>query len=100
MLIDKSVDLKNINELFEDLNQLGLLNNERIQFVFGHIQFRGDYVCPGYENQVIPVEDYYPLLWDFCKNIKEMNNNMVAGSSMYLIREIHEKWKYCSSTKF
>lgn len=93
LLIDKSVDLKNINELFEDLNQLGLLNNERIQFVFGHIQFRGDYVCPGYENQVIPVEDYYPLLWDFCKNIKEMNNNMVAGSSMYLIREIHEKWK-------
>lgn len=89
ILIDKSITKQNIDNLFIDLKKSGILDTPRAQVKFGHIQFRSNYVCQGFENRVMDVSDYYPTLLNYKKNNLLMDDSMIQGSSMYILKEIY-----------
>lgn len=93
ILIDKSITNQNINNLFNDLKKEGFLDTSRVQVRFGHIQFRSSYVCPGFENRIMDVSDYYPTLLNYKKNNSLMDDSMIQGSSMYFLKEVYSSLK-------
>lgn len=95
ILLDiNGANLNGIEKMFNDLENNNLLNNKRVDIKFGKIQFRGDYVCLNYKNQVLDVEDYYPKLLEFKRKIPYIKENMLSGSSMYKFIEMYKFWKY------
>ena len=89
VLIEKSINVDSISELFSEMDRRGFFAHPRFHLAFGHIQFRSSYVCPGFENRVIDVADYYPLLFSFKKSVPQIKDSMILGSSMYILKELY-----------
>lgn len=93
VLLDNRITNKNITNLFQDLQTRGFLKNNRVNIKFGHIQFRTQYVCSGFEDRILNVEDYYPMLYRFQKDNSLITRDMISGSSMHLLNSIYEVLK-------
>lgn len=94
VLLEKSVNIEGIAELFVEIENRGFFKSSRFSTTFGHIQFRSNYVCPGFEDRIIDVADYYPLLFNFKKTIPQINDTMILGSSMYILKAIYDNIVY------
>ena len=93
ILVDNRIANENITNLFQDLQTNGFLKNNRVNIKFGHIQFRTQYICSGFENRILNVEDYYPMLYRFQRDNSLITRDMISGSSMHLLNSIYEVLK-------
>jgi uncharacterized protein len=94
ILLEKSVNIEGISELFSEIQERGFFESPRFSATFGHIQFRSNYVCPGFEDRVIEVADYYPMIFNFKKAIPQIKDTMISGSSMYILKAIYNSIVY------
>lgn len=93
ILIDKQSDNNVIKSLFKDFDNVGFLENQRINFKFGKIQFRGEYRGLGnYVDNVIPDEDYTVFLLDIYKNNQHINRDMIGGGPLYKLFDLYDNW--------
>ncbi|WP_341740430.1 radical SAM/SPASM domain-containing protein [Trueperella pyogenes] len=91
VLLAKS-SFSSLDELFSDLKRNNLFNNNRVDLMFGRIQFRTPF-DNGYKKEEIDAKDYYPLLIRyFHKHRDSIPIDMLRGSEYRIFGNFLRMW--------